>query len=71
MAYVNTTRTAATTWAEKFANLRTDFTTAMAKRRVYRETVAELGALSDRELMDLGIARSAIRGVATDAAYGN
>lgn len=70
MAYANTTRTAASSWAEKIANLRADVTEALAKRRVYRTTVAELNQLSNRELADLGIARSAIRGIATEAAYG-
>ncbi|MCS4088995.1 DUF1127 domain-containing protein [Rhizobium sp. BK176] len=32
--------------------------------RQYRQTVNELGRLSDRELGDLGIGRSEIRGVA-------
>ncbi len=39
-----------------------------AKHRVYRETYAELAALGDRELNDLGLSRSMIRGLALDAA---
>ncbi len=38
--------------------------------RRYRRTLDELRGLSDRELNDLGIARSAIRGIALDDAYG-
>nr|WP_267140380.1 DUF1127 domain-containing protein [Anianabacter salinae] len=38
--------------------------------KVYRRTVSELAALSDRELNDLGLHRSSIRGIAYEAAYG-
>lgn len=40
-----------------------------AKWRVYRVTMAELSALSNRDLADLGLSRSMIRGVALEAAY--
>jgi uncharacterized protein YjiS (DUF1127 family) len=36
--------------------------------RVYRQTLDELSALSDRELMDLGMSRSEIRRVSLEAA---
>lgn len=45
---------------------RTDF----ANWRVYRKTVNELSALSNRDLADLGLSRSMIRGIAIEAAYG-
>lgn len=41
-----------------------------AKWRVYRDTVSELSALSNRDLSDLGLSRSMIRSVAIEAAYG-
>lgn len=44
--------------------------TAMARRKVYRDTFHELAALSDRDLNDLGIARSNIKQLALEAAYG-
>lgn len=44
--------------------------TAMARRKVYRETFCELSRLSDRDLNDLGIARSNIKKLALEAAYG-
>ena len=42
-----------------------------AKRAVYRQTVKELDALSNRELADLGLSRSSIRSIAIEAAFGN
>ena len=36
----------------------------------YKQTVRELNALTDRDLHDLGLARSSIEAVAMDAAYG-
>jgi uncharacterized protein YjiS (DUF1127 family) len=41
-----------------------------ARRRVFRETVAELDALTDRDLDDLDISRLQIRDIAREAAYG-
>lgn len=40
------------------------------RRRVYLQTLSELTALSDRDLIDLGLHRSMISAVAKDAAYG-
>ena len=42
----------------------------MAKRALYRKTISELQSLTGRELADLGIHRSAIRGIAHEAAFG-
>lgn len=39
------------------------------KRAIYTKTVNELQELSNRELADLGICRSAIKGIALEAAY--
>ena len=41
---------------------------AYAKHRVYNETLSELRSLSDRELTDLGMNRSMLRGIAKEAA---
>ena len=41
---------------------------AIARNRVYRQTQRELGLLTDRDLADLGISRSAITQIARDAA---
>ncbi|MDC3290575.1 DUF1127 domain-containing protein [bacterium] len=43
-------------------------TEAMQRRRVYRTTMNELSALSDRDLSDLGVSRASIRRLALDAA---
>lgn len=43
---------------------------AFADYRLYRQTLTELGALSDRELRDLGLSRLSIRQVAHDSVYG-
>ncbi|MEL6450975.1 MAG: DUF1127 domain-containing protein [Pseudomonadota bacterium] len=42
-----------------------------AQARVYRTTMAELSALSNRELADLGMHRSELKRVAWEAAYGD
>ena len=42
----------------------------MAKRALDRKTISELQSLTGRELADLGIHRSAIRGIAHEAAFG-
>ncbi|WP_083194251.1 DUF1127 domain-containing protein [Leisingera sp. JC1] len=44
---------------------------AIARRKIYRTTCHELSVLSDRDLADLGIARSSIRRLALEAAYGH
>ena len=41
-----------------------------ASYRVYRNTVSELSALSDRDLADLGLCHSNINQIAHEAAYG-
>ena len=43
--------------------------TRWAQYRIYRQTVAELSALPDRELADLGLNRASIRHIAHKAAY--
>ena len=64
MAYTTMNRS-----ASRFRDLRATLSDTIARRRTYRQTVHELTQLSDRELADLGIARSMIRGIATETAY--
>ncbi len=50
-----------------FASLIEMVATKFARIRLYRETVSELSGLTDRELADLGLHRSMIRGLALQA----
>lgn len=54
----------------RLAALVTEYREARQRGRVYRQTKRELGALTERELSDLGIARSMISRIAYEAAYG-
>ena len=67
-AYGNSA-TASNTLRERLAARIDVFRAQTAQRRVYRQTVNELSALSNRDLADLGLSRSDIRGVAFEAAY--
>ncbi|KJZ18707.1 DUF1127 domain-containing protein [Loktanella sp. S4079] len=73
MAYVNATLQNAT--ANPFGRMLNEtlagLKAAAARRAVYREVMGQLSAMSDRELADIGVARIAIRDVATQAAYGD
>jgi uncharacterized protein YjiS (DUF1127 family) len=70
MAYVNTTRYARKGFADRLVVVKDAVLTAINQRRVYTRTVAELNALTDRELADLGISRMRITEIAHEAAYG-
>lgn len=70
MAYVNTTSAARKGFADRLAYVKDVVLTAIHQRRVYAQTVAELNALTDRELGDLGISRLGITDIAREAAYG-
>lgn len=47
-----------------------NFARSLSNWRKYRQTINELGRMSDRELRDLGIGREDIRRVARDAIAG-
>ena len=70
MSYITTTRTGGITLSQRFAALREKFVAARAQRKMYTTTLGELEMLSNRDLADLGIARSAIKFIAMEAAYG-
>ena len=59
-----------TSLTERFAAFRAHLADNAAKRKVFRTTVSELEGLSSRDLADLGISRSMIKGIAFEAAYG-
>ena len=46
-----------------------DYRAKVARRKIYRDTLRELSALSHRELCDLGLNHSEIKRVAYQAAY--
>lgn len=70
MAYVTSPRANVFSVREIFAHPLQSLQMMMQRRRIYVQTLTELRALSDRDLSDLGLSRSLIRAVATDAAYG-
>lgn len=47
-----------------------DIAERIARYKTYRSTLNELQTLTDRELIDLGIARADVRSIAYQAAYG-
>ncbi|MEL6840664.1 MAG: DUF1127 domain-containing protein [Pseudomonadota bacterium] len=70
MTYNTNTATGTFSFAQRFAALQHDVAEKLAKRKVYRTTLNELRELSDRDLNDLGLSRSMIKGIALEAAYG-
>jgi uncharacterized protein YjiS (DUF1127 family) len=70
MAFANATRTGEWGIAHQFNALVAKLSDQHRRYRVYRQTIAELQSLNDRDLADLGIHRSAISSIATEAAYG-
>ena len=70
MATVNSTRVSSFGVADRFSALVASVKVNLAQRRVYARTLNELNALTDRELMDLGIARGMISEISHQAAYG-
>lgn len=70
MAYVTTASFAHPSRARRNPGLIGALKTAIARRRLYSATLAELSQLNDRELSDLGISRLSISQVAREAAYG-
>lgn len=71
MAFYAGTRThAAPTLATRIAEMRDEAQAAYSAWRLYRRTLGELQALSQRELDDLGISRASLRETAWNATYG-
>ncbi len=71
MVYVNSTRTASHGLFDRISGLISALKLSAQRRRVYAQTLSELAALSDRDLLDLGLNRATISEVAHEAAYGN
>lgn len=68
MTYVTTTSRAPI--RDRLARLSAAWAERRARDRAYRTTVAELSAMSARELNDIGIDRADIGSIAGRAAYG-
>jgi uncharacterized protein YjiS (DUF1127 family) len=71
MAYLIDTSRAlnGASWSERLTQRPASLSTRLANYRTYRATLAELSALSDRDLDDVGLSRGMIRDVAAAAAY--
>lgn len=69
MAFLTHTDSAHHGFSAGFSDFVAHVRETIARRRVYKETVAELNGLSDRELHDLQISRCSIASVAHEAAY--
>ena len=67
MAYATEIFTPGITLGQRFNTLRQAIAEKRAQNRAFRATFDELDRLSDRELADLGIARSNIKGIAYEA----
>jgi uncharacterized protein YjiS (DUF1127 family) len=55
---------------QRLSDVRTRMAARRAQDRAYRTTVNELSALSNRDLLDMGIHRADIDSIARQAAYG-
>ena len=67
-SHMNTTAQGA--FSKRVAGIIESLRDRLARRKVYMTTHDELSALSNRDLADLGIARSEIKYLAHEAAYG-
>lgn len=70
MTFVTPSRADDAGLTARVADLLTGLRLAMARRRVYRQTLRELRAMTSRELAELGIHRSMITRMAAEVAYG-
>lgn len=70
MAFANETRSTSSSLALDLSAAVHHLVQRLADYRAYRSTLAELRALDDRSLADLGIHRSEIHRVAREAIYG-
>ncbi len=70
MAYLNATRSARPGLLDRLVALATQIREAARRRAIYRQTLRELNALTNRELTDLGLNRTMLTRVAMEAAYG-
>lgn len=70
MATLNATRTAAPGLVERILTAVSAARAEFRRYSVYRQTLRELNALTDREMADLGIHAAMIPQIAREAAWG-
>jgi uncharacterized protein YjiS (DUF1127 family) len=70
MANATDIRASGASLSQRISVLRAALADRYAKYSTYKATLNELAGLNDRDLSDLGINRSMIRGIAHEAAYG-
>ncbi|MFW8635074.1 DUF1127 domain-containing protein [Cribrihabitans pelagius] len=70
MAYSTLSAPAASGFSLRLRTAVSGLAQTWRQRMEYKRTVNELRALSDRELSDIGLHRSAIRGIARTQVYG-
>lgn len=70
MAFASSNNTTASSLGARLSEIWAQAAEAYTAWRLYRRTLAELQALSGRELADLGLNKSMIRRVALEASYG-
>jgi len=70
MALVNEVHSVESGIFRRLSNAVANYREMRQRNRVFRQTRRELNALTERELADLGIARSMITRIAREAAYG-
>jgi uncharacterized protein YjiS (DUF1127 family) len=70
MAFANTTHRAPALGLAGFAASVEMLIERIARYRLYRRTLAELGSASSRDLADLGLSQTNLRAAAYQAVYG-
>ena len=68
MSFVDSARPYRGLFGRRIADLKRRYAAARHRRAIFLRTYSELQALSDRDLADLGFARSEIGSLARDAA---
>lgn len=70
MAYVTGNRNTSLTLGNRLGEIFKDMSAAYSAWCVYHRTLRELQGLTNRELNDLGLNPTMLRGIAHEAAYG-
>jgi uncharacterized protein YjiS (DUF1127 family) len=70
MAYANSHHAEGTGLSGWFGEVLARWNEARERRAIYLKTLDELGAMSDRDLADINVARFEIEDIAHQAAYG-